>query len=445
MPFQNNWKNTKQQLSKLTKSSLLKSISIYTFFRVINRTVPVVLLPFLTHYLSPKDYGIVDFYLLWLLLLTPLVGLNTSNSAGRFYYDKDELDYPVYISSVFYFNLLTAITWLIVVFSFGTFILKNINIEVGLSFLFYLVLNAAFNQISIIQLTNWRVRNKPIPYGILGLVRTVTEIGLSVILVKFFIQNWEGRILGQYMGAFIAFGVSAYFMVKDGLLKWSFNFDYLKKAINYGAPLILHSIGGILIGYSNRFFIYKFLDVEAAGIFASAFQIGLAVALLQSSFNEAWVPYFFNLLKNSNNHKTRLHIVKVTYLYFASLIVLTAFLIVLLPFIYRFIGDQYDSGQSLSMYIMIAYLFNGMYKMFGNYLFFLKKTKIIAFGTILTLAFNLVLNYFLIPEFGLNGAAASLAISFFLEFLIFVLIAQYFFKMPWFFNKKQKDDAYKDI
>lgn len=433
------------QVKRLITSPLLKAISVYTFFRVLNRTVPVLLLPFLTHYLDPENYGIVDFYLLWLLLLTPVIGLNASSSVGRLYYDRDELNYPTYISSVLYFNLFITLILLIACFFPGEYFLKLLNLKVSLSFLVYLVLNAAFNQISVIQLTNWRVQNKPIPYGILGFIRTLAEIGLSVILVKYLFQDWQGRILGQLFGAIIAITISIYFMIKDGLIIPKFNYDYLKKSINYGAPLILHSIGGVLIGYSNRFFIYKFLDVAAAGVFASAFQIGLAISLLQSSFNEAWVPYFFNLLKNSNNYTTHRHIIKISYFYFAGLLLLTLLLIVLLPYIYMFIGNKYESGQSIAIYIMVAYMFNGFYKMFGNYLLFLKKTKMIALGTVLTLTINLILNYILIPEYGLNGAAISLTISFFFQFLIFCFIAQYYFKMPWFLAKKKKNDYEKNI
>lgn len=443
MKYHNTWGNLKYMLLKIIKSPLLKSISVYTFFRVINRTVPVILLPFLTHYLSPVDYGVVDLYFVSLLLLTPLIGFNTSNSVGRLYYDRDEIDYPVYISSVVYFNFITTIIWLIVVLIFGTYFLYIVNLKVSLSFLFFLVLNASFDQISVIQLTNWRVQDKPIPYGLLGLSRTVIEVVLSVILVRYLIQNWQGRVLGQFSGALVAICISFYFMVKNGLIKNSFNFTYLKKAINYGTPLILHSIGGILIGYSNRFFIYKYLDIGAAGIFASAFQIAMVVSLLQSSFNEAWVPYFFNSLKFHDNYKTRLQIVKITYLYFAVLIILSILLIVFIPFLYMFIGEQYQSGQNLSVYIMIAYLFNGMYKMFGNYMFFLKKTNIIAFGTILTLIMSMLLNYFLIPRIGLSGAAISLTISFFIQLVVFIVIAQKYYKMPWLYfirNKNNKNE-----
>ena len=132
----------------------------------------------------------------------------------------------------------------------------------------------------------------------------------------------------------------------------------------------------------------------------------------------------------------KIKIVKITYLYFAALILLTLVLIFVTPLLYKLIGDQYSAGQRLSTYIMIAYLFNGMYKMFGNYLFYLKKTKIIALGTLVTLIFNLILNYYLIPTLGVSGAAISLIISFLIQFLAFVIIAQYHYRMPWISFKK---------
>jgi O-antigen/teichoic acid export membrane protein len=421
----------KKPILAFVNSHLIRSITVYTFFRVINRTIPVILLPFLTHFLTPEDYAIVDFYMFFLLLLTPIIGLNTSGSIARFFYDRDELNYPVYISTIIYFNFFTTAILLLLLNLFGYFLLQVIHWQFGLAFFVYLGFNACFNQVTIIQLTNWRVRNMPVPYGILGSIRTFVEIGLSIFLVMFFLTDWQGRILGQFSGSLISLVIALYFLINNGLLTFRFNYSYIRKAISYGAPLIFHSIGGVLIGYSNRFFIYKFIDISSAGIFAAAFQIGLAISLLHSSFNEAWVPYFFNLLKNSNSKKTKVKIVQITYVYFLCLILMTVLIILSLPMIYMTIDAKYSSGVSISIWIMIGFLFNGMYKMFCNYLLFLKKTKLVALGTVLTFFFNLLLNYLLIPDFGLIGAAISLTITFFIQFLIFSIISIYLYRMPW--------------
>ena len=55
------------------KSSLGKSIFVYTLSNLFSSALPFILLPFLTHYLSPKDYGILSNLTGFLAIVMPLV------------------------------------------------------------------------------------------------------------------------------------------------------------------------------------------------------------------------------------------------------------------------------------------------------------------------------------------------------------------------------------
>ena len=108
-----------------------------------------------------------------------------------------------------------------------------------------------------------------------------------------------------------------------------------------------------------------------------------------------------------------------------------------------FIGKDFQSSIQFVTWIGLGFAFNGMYKMVSNYLFYLRKTKIIGVATICTAALNIALNYILISINGAIGAAQSTAISFFIQFIFVWIISSYYFKMPWFgtwtiSNKKHK-------
>ena len=60
-----------------------------------------------------------------------------------------------------------------------------------------------------------------------------------------------------------------------------------------------------------------------------------------------------------------------------------------------------------------------------------KKTKVIALITLVAVLTNLVLNYFLIKEFGTLGAAYSTLISYAVIAAITFIIANKTFPMPW--------------
>ena len=68
--------------------NLLKNISGFTFFNVLNSAIPFLLLPILTAYLTPEHYGVVDIFYNTTLILTPFIGFSIVKSVGRFYFEK---------------------------------------------------------------------------------------------------------------------------------------------------------------------------------------------------------------------------------------------------------------------------------------------------------------------------------------------------------------------
>ena len=248
-------------------------------------------------------------------------------------------------------------------------------------------------------------------------------------------MGWQGRVLPQVVVA-VLFGLVAFYLLyKNGfIVQFSIVKEYKVKALTFSTPLIFHTLGGSIIGFSDRFFILIMLGLDNVGIYSVAYQIGMVIALVQNSFNQAWVPYFFEKLKE-NKLSEKVKIVKITYLYFAFMLLLAWIFYLVTPIIYTyFIGDAFNAGESVVLWVLLGYAFQGMYKMVVNYLFFLKKTNTIAYCTIFTMILNLGLNYFLIKINGINGAAQATLISFLALFIIVFITSKRNFEMPWGFK-----------
>jgi Na+-driven multidrug efflux pump len=71
-----------------------------------------------------------------------------------------------------------------------------------------------------------------------------------------------------------------------------------------------------------------------------------------------------------------------------------------------------------------------MYKLSSIYFIHLSKTKLLSFLTAATAIISIVLNYFLIKEFGVIGACYSLCISLFIQFLLTFIFAQRIYPLP---------------
>jgi len=190
-------------------------------------------------------------------------------------------------------------------------------------------------------------------------------------------------------------------------------------------------LGAVIITYSDRVFIANYIGLESAGMYSVGYQVGMIVYVIQNSFNQAWVPWFFERLKNDDKTE-KIKIVRFTYLYFILILLFALVISYLAPFIYRiFISNDYIKGIEIVIWITVGFAFNGMYKMVGNYIFFIKKTYIISIVTIFTAVINIGLNYYMVNTWGAVGVAQATAISFLLQFLLVWIISAKMYKMPW--------------
>jgi O-antigen/teichoic acid export membrane protein len=415
--------------------NLVKNTSIFTFFNLLNAGIPFLLLPVLTVYLSPADYGIIDIFNSLIMLFTPLVGLSIISSLNRYYFEKDTIDFNVFIHTIFVSLIKYGVIFVLCISIIGYLLqdwLTN-SLEIPTTVLILAAIYVFFSQITEIILALWRISYKTIYYGIFRVSKTLIDLGLSLLLIIYLNFNWEGRIIPQLLAAIIFGLVAIFILYKQGSIfnGLKFNKGYSKKALAFGVPLIFHSMSGYVIAVSDRFFILYFLGVESTGVYAVAYQIGMVIGLFQNSFNQAWLPYFFESLKK-NSRPRNIKIVKITYVYFVLMIVTVLIFYLLTPFIYKyFIGENFLKGIEVVVWVLLGYAFNGMYKMVVNYLFYLKQTKTIALYTTMTALLNIVLNYYFIRNNGIIGAAQATTISFLFLFLAILFISSKQYKIPW--------------
>jgi O-antigen/teichoic acid export membrane protein len=177
----------------------------------------------------------------------------------------------------------------------------------------------------------------------------------------------------------------------------------------------------------------EIVGVDAAGIYSVGYQIGLVIGLIQNSFNQAWVPWFYKKMFDGD-FEDRINIVRITYLYSIVMFILVGVLTISVPLIFSFLGRDFAGASKFVLWIGVGFAFNGMYKMVVNYLLFLKMTHLIGGITLLTAVINVILNYFLIGTFGAIGAAYGTALALFIQFILTLIVSIKSYKMPWLMN-----------
>jgi len=418
-----------QFLKKYLKSNILQSSLVFTASNAINSSIPFLLIPVLTRYLNPEEYGLLSIFQVMTTLMVSFVGLNAHSSTIIQYYKRYTLDFPRYVFNSLLILLSSFVFFTIIFIVFGDYIAALS--EFPCNWLPFVVLFATCQFLFQLLLGLLIASQRPYHYGMFQITQTALNLTLSLILVIPFHMGWKGRIIGQI----IVFGLyailSIYLLYRQGLLSVGYNKEYIKKALKFGLPLVPHTLGGAILMFSDRLIISKIENVSEVGVYMVGFQFAQIILLIQDSINSAFAPWLYRNLKK-NSHEQNVKLVKTTYLYFIIIFIFSVCYALIIPFFYKiFVGPEFVSGAKYIFWIAVGFAFNGMYKMVVNYIFYTEKTYILALITTFSAMCNVSLTYFFVTKYGTIGAAYSICMSYLISFLLTWFFSNKVYPMPW--------------
>lgn len=421
---------------KIFENTLLKNTGIYTITNILNTAIPFLMLPILTRYLTPENYGTLSMFSLLVAFTSPFVGVNVNGAIARQYYNQEEVDIWEFVGNCVFILIASVCAVSVVFFVSASFIANYFAIP---SQMLCIVLIFTMGQfINNILLNLFQVQKMALYYSLFNIFLTLLNMGLSILFVVILKFSWQGRVLGQVSAVILFSLITITFLIRNRWVKFSINKDYLRIALLFGLPLIPHAMSGSIISMTDRLFITNMVGLDSTGVYTVGDQIGSLINILASSFNIAYVPWLYERLKK-NEFNTKVKIVQFTYLYFILIMVASVFLGIIAPYILNtYLGKEFNDSSVYVLWIAIGYAFNGMYLMVVNYIFYAEKTKLLAMVTFITALLNIVLNYFFIKIYGAIGAAQATTITFFVKFLIVWILSNRVLKMPWNLIKHKK-------
>jgi O-antigen/teichoic acid export membrane protein len=407
---------------RLRRSSLARSSGIYVVSNILNSVVPFALLPILTRVLSPAEYGLAAMFLLGVSLFEPLVGVSTSSAVSRRYFDREELDFPAYVTSTLMILLLSVALVSLAVAIFNAPL--SDALAVPGAWLFVAVGLAAARFLVSLVLVIWQAQHRAVPYAILSFLQTLGIFGISIALIIWWNMGWRGRALGETIAMTVAAIVAISFLWKAHLLRHPPTRAYAKDALRFGGGLVPHLYGAVLIAATDRFLIAHMVGIDAAGLFIVGAQIALGISVLERSFNLAWAPWLFGRLKAGRPEDHRL-IRRFTLSYNVIIVILALLLAAAAPVILGFlVGPRFRGSAPFVLWLALAAAFAGMYKMVVNSIFFHNKTYLLSWVTFGVGAINVPVAYALIRLNGALGAAQATAIASLLSYIATLLLAR---------------------
>lgn len=419
--------------SQAQNKSFLAGTVIYLISNVINAAIPFALLPVLTRYLSPEQYGEVAMFQTLLGALAAFVGLSMHGAAGRKFYDSNlgNNELKEFVGSCLQILLITTAIVLFVLLLISSQLTEWLGLESR--WVFLALITTACTVVFQIRLSQWQVRKQASKYGVAQIVKSVFNVAISLGLVVVLMQGSVGRMSAQVWTATIFAIVAIGLLKRDDLLCFFvWRPAYIREILRFGVPLIPHVGGMFLLVSVDRFVINSELGLAKAGIYMIAVQFSAALSLIFDAVNKAFVPWLFERLKRDDATE-KASIVKITYAWYAFILSCAALAFLIGAEIVTLIaGQPYAQAGEIIGWLVLGQVFGGMYLMVTNYIFYSKRTGLLSLVTIFSGILNVVLLIVLIGQFGLKGAAYAFCIAMGIRFLLTWVVAHIRHPMPWF-------------
>jgi O-antigen/teichoic acid export membrane protein len=416
--------------SRLFRARLLRAASVYTLANSANAAVPLVLIPVLTRFMTPAEYGVLAMYLVLVGISAPLVGLGLQSAILRRFFDQSDEALNRFIAhSVLLVLLATAgVALLLYALAPVTVALTGFPAD-----WFWTVLVSASGQALLqLRLAVLRAENRAVRYGLLQGAHTVATLVLAILLVVLMDGGWSGAVLGYALAAAMAGAVGTVWLAIDGRLqRATWDSAIVRSLLRYGLPLVPHTIAAFSLVATDRLFVANLVGMAETGVYMVGAQLGLGLSMLFVSVNTAYSPWLFERLRG-DVQGTREQLVRLTYGAFPLALILAAAVALLAaPFLRIFVGSGFETALPIVRWLALASAFNAMYMMVVNYLFYADRTTLVLAGTGLAAVANVALNFVLVVRFGAVGAAQATTIAFLLKFLFTWWISIRVFPMPW--------------
>jgi len=429
------WKTHKKLFERaIIPMKFLKQLSLYTFVGFIGAGINFFLLPYLSHFIRPGEYGILAMITSFVTIIVPLISLVAFGLINvEFFKIRDKTEFASLFSSILIIPVIPTIIFLVLTCLIPGKLATLFEIPGNKEYWIPIAVLIAFFSINMEILLGLAItQQKSLHYAFFFIGKTLIDVGLTVLFVTSMRLNWEGRLMSLGITNIIFFIVSLFYFRKQKLITRNVQWKYVRAGIFFGLPLILHTIGKFVINQSDRIFIAKMVSLDEAGIYNIGYQVGMAQMLLVNAAGNFFGPFLYERLSNLTKNSER-EIVKYSYIIMALLFLFLLVLTFASPYFFSWLIDKdYSKGAAYVFWIGLSYFFWGVYIIFSSFIFYKAKTNFLGYLAIFNVVVNIALNYLLIPKFGGLGAAYATCISFFFIAIIVIWRSVRLYKLPWF-------------
>jgi O-antigen/teichoic acid export membrane protein len=402
--------------------------TIYGLGGLVSRILATLLLPLYTHYLPPTAYGRVEIVTAATAVLAIVLQLGIASAFFRFYFDaKEHAAKLTVVRTSFWFTMAMSTLGLVL----GVVFAGPVGHWIGLGHDPNLVRAGAVGlwaQTNYQQLTAlFRVEERSVAYAIASVANVLITVAAMVLFVAVFHWGAVGLVVGNFTGTLCVYLVLvAYRSEQLGL---EFDRTLFRQMQKFGMPLVPSAIALWVINFVDREFVSWYKGNAEVGVYSAAIKIASLITFVMIAFRTAWPAFAYSIEDDGEARRTYSFVL--TYL-LAIASWLSLALGALAPWWVELLTNaRYQRAQNGVALLAFAGAIYAGYTVLAIGSGRARRTQLNWVVTGAGAAVNVGLNFWLIPRWGMVGAAISTAAAYVVLFAGMTLYAQYVYPVPY--------------
>ncbi len=389
------------------KKKIFENISWLFIDKVVRIFGGLIIGIWVARYLGPKNYGILNYSLAFVSFFTIFSKFGLDQIVVREVVDHKELS-DKHLGSAFFIKFIGSIIAILLIYVTVNVIesdslIRTVILLVALSFLFQ-----AFDVIDFFFQAKILSKYVVISRGLAFFISSVLKIVL--ILLKYSVVYFAIVYTIDFLLSAI-FMVYVYSKIRHSVFKWEVDRRIMAKIIIDSWPLALSTFLITVYSRIDQVMLKSMLNVSDVGVYSAAIKLSKSWMFIPQVIITTAMPYFTELRKKNKK------------LYYERLIQLYSIMFwmgVVVGIITVIIGRDiikflYGSSFIEAYYALIFNIWNGIFisqaLARGIWLINDNLQKYRLYNNIFGVILNVVVNFLLIPVFGISGAAAATLIT----------------------------------
>ncbi|WP_420601365.1 lipopolysaccharide biosynthesis protein [Flagellimonas sp.] len=370
-----------------------------------------------TNIMEPTYYGLVTFILATGAILMPVMSAGAHNSLVKYYSAQKEDSKNGFLTLMMISPLLIILPLTLLVWlgydAIGEFLsIKNVLVKNYLWYLFLVGIAMAYFEVFYA----WSKVHLKSVFGNF-LKEVFARICASVLLALLYFEVLDldfflKAIVGVYVLRTLLMTLYAYSLHRPVL---SFKFPKnTKPIVGYGMLMVLGGSVALILLEIDKFMINQFMALDNVAFYGVAIYIATSIIVPARAMHQITYPMTANYLNEGNFFELESLYKKTSLTSFIASGILFVLIIMNIDDLFLMLPEEYRGGFSIIALIGLAKVFDSLLGNINAILYYSEYYRWVLVMGICFAVVTIVLNLWLIPLYGIEGAALASFMAIFL-------------------------------